>query len=258
MTMSLLLVAGLAILSATALATHLTESPGPVQMVISGQSLAFEAPPGYCAFDQGIETDRLAFEITARALAPENRLLAHFMNCEDYRRMHAGTLDRVGRFALVMIPGVQANSSPRHRGMSRAAFIGQLTEAFESEAVMKQVSGMIQQKFADLDLDHVLLSETLDENLTAEQRRILEQLRSDVLAGRFSFFPLDADNYAAYVGHSVPLEKEIQAGVGAVTLVNEIAIMISVYDTPARLELYEELKGVANWMVRKAIAASES
>jgi hypothetical protein len=106
-------------------------------------------------------------------------------------------------------------------------------------------------------MDHVLLSETVDESLTAEQRRALEQVRSDVLAGRMSFFPLDADSHAAYVGYSIPFEEEIQAGVGAMTLVNEISIMIAVYDTPARLELYEEMKSEANWMVRKAIAASE-
>lgn len=228
-----------------------------LELEVSGQRLIFEAPEDYCILDPARRGDRLALEMVRRGVAPQNRLLAYFMNCRDYRDLQAGTVKLVNRFALIMIPGVNVNPDPHHRNLSRAAFVSQLRAYFSSDDFMRQVYGMTHEKFDDLDLDHVLMTEQLGEEITGEPRRLLEETRSEILAGRLNLFSLGDDEESAYVGYAIPFAGETQAGVGAMSLVNEISIMIASYGMPASVRLYDELKQEAGWMMRRAIDLSE-
>ena len=174
--------------------------------------------------------------------------------------MQAGQVFEVGRYAIVMIPGQGKSGSPKVDGLTRQRLLHELSALYQSEKFMGKANAVVKKHFEDLDPGHVMLDDIFTEEervYTAAEKEALAKAREEILAGDYNVFPLGEDDVAVYLGFAMPDGYGIRAGAGGTTAINEVPIMISFYDAPARADLFPALRDEASAMLRRAIKASE-
>jgi hypothetical protein len=224
-----------------------------------GQPLAFEVPDGLCVVDKSKKVDAFVFESMRRALATTNTLLAYWIDCDDYRKLHAGTLQELGRYVLVMSP---KTTSPRPlTRTSRAEHIELTAALYQSPAFMAAVNKLIKKEFREREFTEIFVEDMLagtGSDAIAQGKEELEEIRQQILNGEINLFPLGQDETAAYLGYAIPNGPAVRAGVGAATLINTIPLILVSYDIPASKGLYSELHRQISGITARAIAISEA
>ena len=181
---------------------------------IGSDEIKFEPGEGFCALnEEKSDFDRVMIDWQRKANADKNALIAIFANCARLAALRTGEGKKFGEYGILLSPYVKGQVQ-KLRGYSRKVFL---------KAMANAIGGGI--NFDEGSLN-ARLNDSLDPLLKREVGKI--ELTDTRLLGL-----LDKDDIALYTGIIMNVkmgkEKTVNAGVMAMTLVNEYMVQYSLY-----------------------------
>ncbi|HWA45377.1 MAG TPA: hypothetical protein VHA10_19300 [Hypericibacter adhaerens] len=124
------------------------------QVQVGGRFLSIEPPQGYCALDRTKPQDARVMQAVENAQADRNRVLMHFVPCNEIEAWRAGRLTSYSVYGNVAVQ--LENGQPRVAGMSRGDFINAMQSQMpklDTKEVESEINARLQgMKLSDTQL----------------------------------------------------------------------------------------------------------
>jgi hypothetical protein len=189
------------------------------QLVLAGQTVAVEAPPGYCAFDRNRPEEAARIEAQEKAHAGLNRLVLAFVDCQDLaRNRQSGDYD-FASYGVILVP-LQSGEVRKATGVTRREFVQKAAQQFPG--------------FDPGDAIETAKKRLNDAGAAVNGVRMLGVLAQDDTALYFGIGLEGVGNAEQGTQHRV-------LGIVGVTLVNQVPISINLYRVDAEDSAIPEL-----------------
>jgi hypothetical protein len=203
------------------------------QMVFAGQTLNIEPPAGYCALDRSRAAEASLLAAQEGAQRDANRIALAFAECNDLAKAReSGTYD-LAAYGMVLVP-LQHGNVVKYTG-SRPAFVADAAK-----------------QFGDFDADKAMetaKARIKESGVTVTGLRMLGVLAKDDTA---LYLGVTLDGVADASGGS----PQRVLGIVALTLVNEIAVSINIYQAGANEDAIPAMIARDKAIVAALIAAN--
>lgn len=229
------------------------------RVVVGGRQLALPVPPGFCAVDRHLGVGRAIFDSLAELMAPENVLLAYWMDCGDYKALinHG---EEPQRYVMVFTPASELGGTkvvPTDRGR----YIDALVRARDDPAARDETQQRLEQLLGELAANDAIDEETRralrnGDYLAMAERYFKTAFEQSARQTGWGTVDLGHDATAVYIGTVRPIEPRL-AGVSAGTLLQRIPIWFAAYDSLETVGVYERLRNETRAIVQAAIALNE-
>ena len=229
------------------------------RVVVGGRKLALPVTPGFCAVDRQIGVGKAVFDSLAELMAPENVLLAYWVDCDDYSTLINGGKESL-RYAMVFTPASALGGAKLVRA-DRGQYIDALVRARSEPAARHETQRLLEQKLRELAANDLVDDRTRralrnGNYLAMAERHFKTAFEQSARSTGWGTVDLGHDRTAVYIGVVKPTQPRL-AGVSAGTLLNRIPIWFAAYDSLDADGIYERLRDETRAAASAAIELNE-